>query len=129
MSKKRPEPTALAAGTSATATTMATESKSPAGRPRGAKTQDRALIEIGVSVTPCPSCGCTDEPINQRTVREGEASGTHNGREYGAYRLALANCPKCNRALSVREYKYTGEVGSGQLAAASESGAQLTTAN
>lgn len=85
----------------------------PQHRPKGSKTAERATVVKQVS--PCPNCGCTLEPSNKRLVREGEASGEHQGRPYGYYRMSRANCQKCNRALMLWEYDYLPETESQSL--------------
>jgi len=77
------------------------------GRPADSATIQREPVVKHVD--PCPNCGCTLEPSNKRLVREGEASGQHQGRPYGYYRMSRANCQKCNRALMLWEYDYLPE--------------------
>lgn len=80
------------------------DKKKRSGRPQGAATTERPVIEK--SLTPCPTCGCTREPVKKRLAREGIASGEHNGRPYGGYRHWLAHCAECNRAVRLTEYDY-----------------------
>lgn len=77
------------------------------GRPEGSKTADRAELEIRVD--PCPDCGCTLSPSNMRRIREGSASGTHDGRQYWYYILWYGNCQQCNRKIKAFQYSYAEE--------------------
>lgn len=64
--------------------------------------------DVVKQITPCPTCGCSLEPINKRLVREGAASGERDGRQYHYYRMSKANCrnPACNRLLMLWEYDF-----------------------
>ena len=81
-----------------------TKKTKSAGRPPGAKTQDRPVVAKAIARDGCPSCGSTDEPTNKRLVRSGQASGEFRGQPYGAYRHYTANCAACKRAVRLTEY-------------------------
>lgn len=77
--------------------------KTAKGRPRGARTADREIVTEITIVAQC-SCGSTAEPINQRTAREGKASGTIKGLSYGYFQHVRCNCADCGKALLLRRF-------------------------
>ena len=79
------------------------------GRPVGAKTKDRKIIEH--TPTACPHCLSVVSPVQLSGKRRIEASGeTPDGRPYGAVILRNANCGSCGCPLIVRTYEFVSEI-------------------
>ncbi|MCA9086084.1 MAG: hypothetical protein KDA81_18630 [Planctomycetaceae bacterium] len=76
------------------------------GRPKGAKTQERAVATSTITLAVCPVCGSTRHK-NRRLLREGAASGEYQGRAYQHYRHYTAECSDCSKALLVRQFQST----------------------
>ena len=75
------------------------------GRPAGAVTKDRDIVDAVVVVGDCPKCGCTKPPKNKRLLRQGQATATIKGVTVGSYKHFTANCADCGQAFLYREFK------------------------
>jgi hypothetical protein len=82
-----------------------TETKQQAGRPKGAKTVDRAST---ISLPPsCPTCGSTRrEPYRNGVVCDRREAGEICGRPYNRILWRRTRCLDCGQNLIVREYLY-----------------------
>lgn len=76
-----------------------------AGRPAGAKTQERVSVEQIISRDACPHCASQRPPTNKRLLREGPASGECKGVPYSYYKLYACNCAGCGLGFRLREYE------------------------
>jgi len=74
------------------------------GRPAGAKTQERPVVEETIDRSECGHCGSKSAPVNLRLATEGTASGTVNGKLYGHYQRFNCNCAKCGKAIQLIRY-------------------------
>ena len=75
------------------------------GRPEGAKTADRPVIDI--TPTPCRHCQAITQPTNLNNKHRIEGSGrTADGRQYGAVILRSGNCGACGLPVTAREYEF-----------------------
>ena len=78
------------------------------GRPLGAKTQDRVVVEH--TPDPCPHCRSIVSPIELHNKRRIEGSGrTRDGRQYGAVILRNGRCGACGAALVVRTHEFIND--------------------
>jgi len=88
-------------------TTTGTAAK--AGRPKGAKTADRPVVDCTPS--PCPHCGATAAPVDKknrkRIERRVEGSGRlPDGRAFGAVVFWAANCGACGQPITAKRHEF-----------------------
>lgn len=76
-----------------------------AGRPTGAKTQQRVPVTQIISRDACPHCGSRQTPTNKRLLTEGKASGQCRGLPYSYYKLYACNCAGCGLSFRLTEYE------------------------
>lgn len=83
---------------------MMSENKKPrTGRPTGATTKERVVVNAVTVRDPCPKCGSTAEPTNRRKLRQIEAAVKIAGHDCNSITQYNAVCADCKCAFMLRE--------------------------
>ena len=86
-----------------------TKPQAKRGRPTGAKTADRPVVDC--TPTPCPHCRAVAAPVDKKNRKRVErrvvGSGkTPDGRAFGAVIFWAANCGACGKPITAKRHEF-----------------------
>lgn len=74
------------------------------GRPLGAKTAQREVIERVTLIDPCPKCQSRKEPATKKWIRSGSCNKVIQGQKCVAYVHHTCVCADCGQAFLMKTF-------------------------